>query len=293
MNDSTDLFDSSTTSKLFADDIKIYSEISINCNLDMFQIHLDAIHNWAKIWQIGISFSKCNLIVIGNLSACPDYKLSEHIISKVDNVRDLGVCVDNKLNFKIQIKDITTRAKQRSALIFRGFLSRNTCHLILAYKSFIRPLLEYASPVWSPSLICLNDEIESVQRSFTKRLPGLCNLTYIERLTKLQIQSLEHRRLVADLVTCFNIIHGFSSLQFSDFFKFSNSNRTRGHNLRLEIPLVKSSIRYNFFANRVIKPWNSLPLNVVNAISTNSFKNKLASIDLSIFLKYPCIICDN
>ena len=100
----TDLFDSSTTSKFFADDIKIYSEISINCNLDMFQIHLDAIHNWVKIWQIGISFSKCNLIVIGNLSACPDYKLSEHIISKVDNVRDLGVCVDNKLNFKIQIK---------------------------------------------------------------------------------------------------------------------------------------------------------------------------------------------
>ena len=90
INDLTDLFDSSTTSKLFADDIKIYSEISINCNLDMFQIHLDAIHNWAKIWQIGISFSKCNLIVIGNLSACPDYKLSEHIISKVDNVRDLG-----------------------------------------------------------------------------------------------------------------------------------------------------------------------------------------------------------
>ena len=174
-----------------------------------------------------------------------------------------------------------------------AFLSRNTCHLIFAYKSFIRPLLEYASPVWSPSLICLNDEIESVQRSFTKRLPGLCYLTHIERLTKLQIQSLEHRRLVADLVTCFNIIHGFSSLQFSDFFKFSNSNRTRGHNLRLEIPLAKSSIRYNFFANRVIKPWNSLPLNVVNAISTNSFKNKLASINLSIFLKYPCIICDN
>ena len=38
INDSTDLFDSSTTSKLFADDIKIYSEISINCNLDMFQM---------------------------------------------------------------------------------------------------------------------------------------------------------------------------------------------------------------------------------------------------------------
>ena len=116
INDLTDLFDSSTTSKLFADDIKIYSEISISCNLDVFQIHLDAVYNWAKTWQIDISFSKCNLIVIGNLAACSDYKLSEHIILKVDNVRDLGVGVDSKLNFKTQIKDITTRAKQRSAL---------------------------------------------------------------------------------------------------------------------------------------------------------------------------------
>ena len=56
------------------------------------------------------------------------------------------------------------------------------------------PLLEYASPVCSPSFIYLNDAIESVQRSYTKRLPGFDKLTYTERLQKFKIQSLEHRR---------------------------------------------------------------------------------------------------
>ena len=98
--------------------------------------------------------------------------------------------VDHKFNFKTHIEDSIVRAKQRSALIFRDFLSRNIHHLNLAFISYIRPLLENASPVWSPSLIYLNDTIESVQRSYTKRLPGFDKLTYSERFQKLKLQSL-------------------------------------------------------------------------------------------------------
>jgi len=229
------------------------------------------------------------IIVIGNLANCPKYTLSSHEILNIETVKDLGVYVDHKLNFKTHIEDCIVRAKQRSALIFRGFLSRNIHHLTLAFISYIRPLLEYASPVWSPSFIYLNDAIESVQRSYTKRLPGFDKLTYTERLQKLKLQSLEHRRLICDLVLCYNIIHGYSALQISDFFKLSNSSRTRGHNFRLEIPLTKCTPRHNFFASRVIKPWNSLPHHVVNAPSTHSFKSQLASCDLSIFLKFPIV----
>ena len=116
-------------------------------------------------------------------------------------------------------------------------------------------------------------------------------LTYCERLHKLKLQSLEHRRLVHDLVLCFKIVHGLSTLQFTDFFKFSNTSFTRGHNLRLAFPLIKfkCSTRRNFFAYRVIEPWNSLPPLVVNATSAQSFNSRLSSVDLSIYLKYPFI----
>ena len=296
INDITDLFDSSTTSsKLFADDIKIYSKITSSLTVQAFQDCLDSVFNWAKTWQIGISYSKCNFITIGDQFASQfsisnfKFTIANENITKSDTIKDLGVYVDHKLDFKKHINDLVVRSKQRSALIFRSFISRNTLHLTRAYISYIRPLLEYASPVWSPSLHYLNDSIESVQRAYTKRLPGLQNLSYKERLTKLKMQSLEHRRLLSDLVVCYNIIHGLSALQFNDFFKFSNTSRTRGHNLRLDTPLIKNNTRRNFFAHRIIKPWNALPTTIVNSHSTQSFKRQISNLDLSLYLKYPCI----
>ena len=53
-------------------------------------------------------------------------------------------------------------------------------------------------------------KIEHVQRSFTKRLFCLKNLTYIDRLKQLEIDTLERRRLIYDLCTCFKIIHGYN-----------------------------------------------------------------------------------
>ena len=55
----------------------------------------------------------------------------------------------------------------------------------------------------------------------------------------------------------------------------------RGHNLRLEIQLAKSSIRYNVFANRVKMEFFTTECSQRD--SNNSFKKKLALIDLSIF----------
>ena len=142
---------------------------------------------------------------------------------------------------------------------------------------------------WNPSLIYLIDKIESVQRTFTKRLPGFKDMDYESRLRELKLQSLEHCRLIDDLVICFGIIHDFSSLKFQDFFKFSNNKHSRGHKFKIEIQLSRSSLRYQFFANRIIKPWNSLPDNLVTPSTIKSFKNKLYKLDLPNFIKHPCI----
>ena len=46
------------------------------------------------------------------------------------------------------------------------------------------------------------DTVESVQRRFTKRLPGYNSLAYFERLKRANLLSLELRRLHFDLVWC-------------------------------------------------------------------------------------------
>jgi len=45
-------------------------------------------------------------------------------------------------------------------------------------------MLEYNSPLWSPTLKKDIILLESVQRRFTKRIPGLATMTYYSRLKK-------------------------------------------------------------------------------------------------------------
>ena len=155
-------------------------------------------------------------------------------------------------------------------------------------KTYVRPILEYASTVWSPSYITDIIAIERVQKDFTKRTPGCSHMSYPERLTALKLQSLEHRRLIADLTMVYNIIHDQISINTHLFTPSPNQN-LRGHPLKLTVPLAKSNIQKHFFSHRVIPIWNSLPSQVVLAPSTVSFKKQINKIDLNKHLIFRSI----
>jgi len=124
----------------------------------------------------------------------------------------------------------------------------------------VLPLLEYNSVIWSPSLIKGIDLIEQVQRRFTKRLRCLDGVAYTDRLQCLNLPSLELRRLYLDLVFCYKIVFDIVHINSDDLFTFSTVAHTRGHGYKLYKPrLCKSSVRRNFFIERIINVWNFLP----------------------------------
>ena len=80
--------------------------------------------------------------------------------------------------------------------------------------------MEYATPVWSPSTLTAIDKIETVQRRFTKRIPGLQSHSYHIRLTLLMgIESLEARRLKADLLYVYKILFKYADVDSESFFQ--------------------------------------------------------------------------
>jgi len=157
--------------------------------------------------------------------------------------------------------------------------------LIRAFIVYVRPILEYNSVVWSPSLKKDIDLIEKVQRQFTKRLFGLKDLTYKERLVRLNLPSLKLRRLYLDLILCYKIVFGMVCVNFDDFFTFSPSFQTRGHSYKLYKSRCTNSVRQNFFVERVINVWNCLPP-TVSFFSLSLFKTSLKNTDFT-----PYIIC--
>ena len=244
INDVTDSFHDSVFAQLFADDIKIYTTLTHPSDYASFQNHLDLIHTWSSAWQLPISHSKCNVFEIGKRFQPVNnytFNISSIPLISFQSTSDLGITIFNTVSFNNHVPCIIFRANQRSHLIHRCFLSKNATSLLRAYKVYVHPLLEYITRAWSPHEIGLINSIEAVQRSFTKRISGLKDTSYAERLSLLGLQSLEHRWLISDLATCFNIVHGHCSLEFAHFFTFSHNPFSRGPSLRLSIPLVKTN----------------------------------------------------
>jgi len=118
--------------------------------------------------------------------------------------------------------------------------------------------------------------IYSVQRAETRLMSGFKELSYEQRLRSTGITSLEMRNQRGDLIECYKVLTGKENIDPHQFFHLSdNSHGLRGHSLKLSVNRSRLDLRKNFFSQRVISSWNSLPQHVVDATLVNNFKNRL------------------
>jgi len=143
------------TSKLFADDLKVYAEVLTTVDRDCFQLALDRIAAWCSDWQLQIAIKKCCLLCIGSIPTGIDLYIKGSQLPEVSTVKDLGITFDSHLSFTSHFSSITCTANQRVNLLFRSFLTRNRSVLVKAYVTYVRPFLEYNLVVWSPYKIVL------------------------------------------------------------------------------------------------------------------------------------------
>ena len=288
INDLPSAFHHSVTSKLYADDLKLYTVLSKLSDSQSLQRALVDLERWACTWQLPISLAKCVSFSVGRISIANPLALGGVFLPVSDSVSDLGVLVDNDLKFDSHIRLIAQKGHAKANLIRRTFMTKDYNYLIKAFTTYVRPALEYASPVWSPSYVGLIALIESVQRKFTKRLSGLWDFSYAERLNRLGLHTLEYRRLMLDLQLCYKITHGLACPGLLALFTV-RTGPTRGHKYKLLVPSAWVNPRSHFFASRVVGVWNSLPSTVVDAPSLSSFKLRLRPVDFSNFL---CTLTD-
>ena len=138
-------------------------------------------------------------------------------LPNVNDCQDLCVFVDSHCHFKHHISHICRKAYTSINVIFRCFETAHVPALINAYKSFVRPILDCFSTVGNPYIpnrhyLGLTDQIERVQRYFTRRVYYRCKLDcshdYLQRLKYLNLESLELRRIYNDLIMVYKIVYG-------------------------------------------------------------------------------------
>ena len=279
VNDLPDVITSSSI-YLFADDLKIFREVSSSQDCDHLQQDLEKVCEWTENAQLKLHEDKCVTMTIGQSDQTrrTPYRLTtnNHTLKEVPQEKDLGVVIDNKLNFSEHLANKVNKANSILGLIWRTFEYKNQETMLTLYKTLVRPHLEYANQIWSPHLIKDITSVENVQRRATRMIPHMKDLSYEERLIKLRLPTLSYRRLRGDMIEMYKICTGISDVDVTrGLLDFNHDDRTRGHPFKLQKKRCNLNIRKFSFFNRVVNPWNSLPVRVIEAPTLISFEGRL------------------
>uniref|UniRef100_A0A8C5LT35 Reverse transcriptase domain-containing protein n=1 Tax=Leptobrachium leishanense TaxID=445787 RepID=A0A8C5LT35_9ANUR len=260
---------------VFSDDTKLGKVIQCEQDVTSLQRDLDRLGDWALKWQMKFNLDKCKVMHFGVKNTQAIYTLNGTELGKSKQEKDLGIIIDFKLSNNVQCQTAAAKASKVLACIKRGVHSRDENIILPLYKSMVRPHLEYAVQFWAPVLKKDIISLEKVQRRATKLIRGMEGLSYEERLTSLNLFSLEKRHLRGDLITLYKYIRGHYQPLSDNLFINRTIHRTRGHPFRLEERKFSLKHRKGYFTVRTIKLWNSLPVEVVGSESVQTFKKRL------------------
>ena len=181
--------------RLFADDAAIYMAVFNLQDAQILQQDLDHLHEWELQWDMEFNPSKC-VAIHATRARTPvpnEYLLHGHILESVGGSKYLGVEISDNLSFNNHIQKICTTASRSLGFIKRNIRTKSPAIREMAYKTLVRPLVEYSSSVWSPYTQNNIHKIEMVQRRAARRT--LDNYTrqasVLEMLTHLGWRSLE------------------------------------------------------------------------------------------------------
>ena len=270
-------YSSSVHLRLFADDKKLFSSDSAD-----LQQAINRSEKWLTEHQLLLAPEKCAILKIkkSSMRDSSDFFISSYPVNEVQSFSDLGITVSSDLKWTSHIDKICCKASIVSYQLFKSIRSKNIWTWMKLYNTYVRPKVEYNTPVWSPSLTKDVTKLERFQRYFTKFAFQKCSIpfeSYEDRLKKIGYISLEKRRIYFDLVLLFKIISNSSDLKFNDYFSFTQTSYSlRSHSLQIR-PLLNLNSNHwqNSFFGRVSTSWNSLPANIVHQTKPEVFKTLL------------------
>ncbi|GAB0178543.1 hypothetical protein GRJ2_000319600 [Grus japonensis] len=139
----------------------------------------------------------------------------------------------------------------------------------------VRSHLEYCIQLWGPQYRRDMELLERVQRRATKMIRGLEHLSCEDRLRELGLFSLEKRRLWGHHIAAFQYLKEAYKKDGEGLFMRAWSDRTRGNGFKLKEGRFRLDIRKELFTVRVVRHWNRLPREAVDAPSLELLKARL------------------
>lgn len=201
---------------MYADDLKIFLSFKHVNEHSLLQSDINNFSRWCIINLMELNTKKCKVMSFFRMNHLKTkYLINNDELDSVESITDLGILLDNRLNFRSHIS--MTINKAYGVLGFMKRWSKEFCDPYVTkqlYTSLVRPILEYGSIIWDPCYRIHINLIESVQKQFLLFcLRGLGWNTHVlpsyeSRLGLIKLPTLKSRRTMLNISFLMNVFNG-------------------------------------------------------------------------------------
>ena len=250
----------------FADDCVLYRNFESPIDCQILQHDLNSLAQWETDWQMKFNVAKCHSMRVNRHPPDKhiqfDYTLHQQRLEQVQSAKYPGITISDDLDWGQHISEISSKATKTLGFLRRNlaFAPRHTKEV--AYKTLVRPKLEYAAPIWHPYHGTQIGQMKKVQRTAAR---WTCrrwrNTSSVgDMLDELEWPSLETRREQPSLTFFYKIHSRTVSLDKDKYLTPPpNLRRTRtSHESQYTRYLAYIDAMKNSFFPRTIPMWNSL-----------------------------------
>ena len=238
---------------LYADNGKAIGEANSCDDCCRNQRDLDAIYSWSIANRLPLSLPKCQCIHFGNNNAHHVYTMGGTAIASVEQRTDLGVVRSCDFKYASHISTTIGKASRKCGMIHRVFSIKNHTILKKFYMAYVRPILDYASVIWNPSAVGHEDDIERIQRRFSKSINLLNSVSFDEHLNFLGMETLKARRRHADLRFTYKVLHKIINIEPDSVGLVRSQTPISSHGTGLVVHLARNNTTGGSYKFRISK----------------------------------------
>ena len=251
-----------STTRLFADDTACHKEVTRASDQLELQKDLDRLARWEEMWLMSFHPDKCEVLQFGKRWKS-QYHLRTHSLHTTNKTKYLGVTISSDLKWKSHISDVATKANKTLGFLRRNLKVGSITTKSLAYKTLVRPQMEYACEVWDPHTDDSTQSLEKTQRRAARWAVNRYRQTSSvgDMLDQLQWPSLEERRRQTRLKTFIKYHKGDIKIDMTNTPRLLNPGYNTRHSHCDQYAMESCSRDYRKFSffPRTIKEFNQLP----------------------------------
>ena len=169
------------------------------------------LEKWSDEWLLKFNPRKCKVMYCGNKNSKTEYYMTESdkTLKKVEETlleKDLGVYISDTLKATSHCQKAASRGMSALRLMRLSFDQINKKNFKILYTTYVRPHIEYCMQAVGPHTVQDIKSLERVQRRATKLVKEFRNLSYEERLRRLQLPTVEDRLNRGDMIETYKLL---------------------------------------------------------------------------------------